>query len=403
MFSEKNAAAGVTFPKGFKAAGVKAGIKKSGNLDLALIYTEKEAAVAGVFTKNAVAAAPVIVSREVVKGGKAHAIVANAGCANACTGETGLANARKMAALAAAEVGCASDEVLVGSTGIIGVNLPMDKLEAGIKAAAAELSEDGSKNAGNAIITTDTYSKACSCEVEIGGQAVRFGAIAKGSGMIQPNMATMLCYITTDANISSQLMQKALSEIVEVSFNMISVDGDMSTNDTVLVLANGASGAAEITDGSPEYEKFYATLKEICQELSKRIAADGEGATNFLTINVSGTKTFEDAKTVAMSIAKSPLVKTAFFGEDPNWGRVICAVGYAGIPMVPEKTVIKFGGVPVYANGLGAEFNEDDIHKVMAEHDIVIDVEMGMGDAQATVWSCDFSYEYVKINGEYHT
>ncbi|MBQ2410586.1 MAG: bifunctional glutamate N-acetyltransferase/amino-acid acetyltransferase ArgJ [Selenomonadaceae bacterium] len=403
MFSEKNAAAGVTFPKGFKAAGVKAGIKKSGNLDLALIYTEKEAAVAGVFTKNAVAAAPVIVSREVVKGGKAHAIVANAGCANACTGETGLANARKMAALAAAEVGCASDEVLVGSTGIIGVNLPMDKLEAGIKAAAAELSEDGSKNAGNAIITTDTYSKACSCEVEIGGQAVRFGAIAKGSGMIQPNMATMLCYITTDANISSQLMQKALSEIVEVSFNMISVDGDMSTNDTVLVLANGASGAAEITDGSPEYDKFYATLKEICQELSKRIAADGEGATKFLIINVSGTKTFEDAKTVAMSIAKSPLVKTAFFGEDPNWGRVICAVGYAGIPMVPEKTVIKFGGVPVYANGLGAEFNEDDIHKVMAEHDIVIDVEMGMGDAKATVWSCDFSYEYVKINGEYHT
>ena len=403
MFSEKNAAAGVTFPKGFKAAGVKAGIKKSGNLDLALIYTEKEAAVAGVFTKNAVAAAPVIVSREVVKGGKAHAIVANAGCANACTGETGLANARKMAALAAAEVGCASDEVLVGSTGIIGVNLPMDKLEAGIKAAAAELSEDGSKNAGNAIITTDTYSKACSCEVEIGGQAVRFGAIAKGSGMIHPNMATMLCYITTDANISSQLMQKALSEIVEVSFNMISVDGDMSTNDTVLVLANGASGAAEITDGSPEYDKFYATLKEICQELSKRIAADGEGATKFLTINVSGTKTFEDAKTVAMSIAKSPLVKTAFFGEDPNWGRVICAVGYAGIPMVPEKTVIKFGGVPVYANGLGAEFNEDDIHKVMAEHDIVIDVEMGMGDAKATVWSCDFSYEYVKINGEYHT
>ena len=403
MFSEKNAAAGVTFPKGFKAAGVKAGIKKSGNLDLALIYTEKEAAVAGVFTKNAVAAAPVIVSREVVKGGKAHAIVANAGCANACTGETGLADARKMAALAAAEVGCAPDEVLVGSTGIIGVNLPMDKLEAGIKAAAAELSEDGSKNAGNAIITTDTYSKACSCEVEIGGQAVRFGAIAKGSGMIQPNMATMLCYITTDANISSQLMQKALSEIVEVSFNMISVDGDMSTNDTVLVLANGASGAAEITDGSPEYDKFYATLKEICQELSKRIAADGEGATKFLTINVSGTKTFEDAKTVAMSIAKSPLVKTAFFGEDPNWGRVICAVGYAGIPMVPEKTVIKFGGVPVYANGLGAEFNEDDIHKVMAEHDIVIDVEMGMGDAQATVWSCDFSYEYVKINGEYHT
>lgn len=403
MFSEKSAVAGVTFPRGFQAAGVRAGIKKSGNLDLALIYTEKEAAVAGVFTQNAVAAAPVIVSREAVKGGRAHAVVANAGCANACTGGTGLANARKMAALAAAEVGCAPEEVLVGSTGIIGVNLPMDKLAAGIRAAAAELSENGSVNAGNAIITTDTYSKACSCEVEIGGVPVRFGAIAKGSGMIQPNMATMLCYITTDANISSRLMQKALSEIVEVTFNMISVDGDMSTNDTVLVLANGASGMAEIADGSPEYEKFYEVLKEICQELSKRIAADGEGATKFLTINVSGTKTFADAKTVAMSIARSPLVKTAFFGEDPNWGRVICAVGYAGVPMEPEKTVISFGGIPVYANGLGADFDEEAVRRVMAEHDIVIDVEMGMGAAKATVWSCDFSYEYVKINGEYHT
>ncbi|MDD3115015.1 MAG: bifunctional glutamate N-acetyltransferase/amino-acid acetyltransferase ArgJ [Anaerovibrio sp.] len=403
MFSEKNAAAGVTFPRGFQAAGVKAGIKKSGNLDLALIYTEKTANVAGVFTQNAVAAAPVIVSREVVRTGTAHAIVANAGCANACTGEVGLANARKMAALAAAELGCEAGDVLVGSTGIIGVNLPMDKLAAGIKAAAAELSEDGSKNAGNAIITTDTYSKACSFAVEMGGKSVRFGAIAKGSGMIQPNMATMLCYITTDANISSSLMQKALSEIAEVSFNMISVDGDMSTNDTVLVLANGASGMAEIKAGSPEYAQFYAALKEICQEMSKRIAADGEGATKFLTINVSGTRTFEDAKTIAMSIAKSPLVKTAFFGQDPNWGRVICAVGYAGVPMVPEKTVIRFGGIPVYANGLGADFDLNEIQKVMEEHDIVVDVEMGMGDASATVWSCDFSYEYVKINGEYHT
>lgn len=403
MFSEKNAAAGVTFARGFKAAGVKAGIKKSGNLDLALIYTEKTANVAGVFTQNAVAAAPVIVSREVVKTGSAHAIVANAGCANACTGEVGLANAHKMAEIAAKEVGCKADDVLVGSTGIIGVNLPMDKLEAGIKAAAAELSEDGSKNAGNAIITTDTYSKACSFSLELGGKEVRFGAIAKGSGMIQPNMATMLCYITTDANISSSLLQKALSEIVEVSFNMISVDGDMSTNDTVLVLANGESGMAEIQEGTEDYEKFYAALQNICQELSKRIAADGEGATKFLTINVHGTKSFADAKTIAMSVAKSPLVKTAFFGEDPNWGRVICAVGYAGVPMVPEKTVIKFGGVTVYANGLGAEFDEDALHKVMAEHDIVLDIEMGMGEESATVWSCDFSYEYVKINGEYHT
>lgn len=403
MFSEKNAKAGVTFPKGFKAAGVKAGIKKSGNLDLALIYTEKEAAVAGVFTKNAVAAAPVLVDKEHIKSGKAHAIVANAGCANACTGEVGLKNAQDMAKLAAAELGCDPYDVLVGSTGIIGVNLPMDKMAAGIKAAADQLSEEGSVNAGNAIITTDTYSKACSFAVQIGGKEVRFGAIAKGSGMIQPNMATMLCYISTDANIGAPLLQKALSDIVEVSFNMISVDGDMSTNDTVLVLANGEAGNEEIKEGTEDYRIFYDSLKTICQEMSKRIAADGEGATKFLTINVHGTKTFEDAKTVAMSIAKSPLVKTAFFGEDPNWGRVICAVGYAGVPMVPEKTVIKFGDITVYANGLGADFDMEELSKVMAEHDIAINVEMGMGDAAATVWSCDFSYEYVKINGEYHT
>ena len=403
MFSEERANAGVTFPKGFKAAGVKAGIKKSGNLDLAMIYTEKEASIAGVFTQNAVAAAPVVVSRAHVATGSAHAVVANAGCANACTGETGLANANKMAELAAKELGCDASDVLVGSTGIIGVNLPMDKVEAGIKAAAAELSDKGSQNAGNAIITTDTYSKACSCEVMLGGKAVRFGAIAKGSGMIQPNMATMLCYITTDAKIASPLLQKALSSIVEVSFNMISVDGDMSTNDTVLVLANGQSEAAEILEDTKEYEIFYHTLEKICQELSKRIAADGEGATKFLTINVTGTKSFADAKTIAMSVAKSPLVKTAFFGQDPNWGRVICAVGYAGVPMVPEKTVIKFGDVTVYANGLGSEYDEEKLAKVMAEHDIVINIDMGLGQESATVWSCDFSYEYVKINGEYHT
>lgn len=403
MFSEKSVQAGVTFPKGFTAAGVKAGIKKSGNLDLALIYTEKPASVAGVFTTNAVAAAPVLVSREAVRSGVAHAVVANAGCANACTGEIGYNNAKKMAAMAAEELGCEASSVIVGSTGIIGVNLPMDKIQAGIKAAAAQLSTEGSSNAGNAIITTDTYSKSCTVEIELGGKPVRFGAIAKGSGMIQPNMATMLCYITTDAAISSEMLQTALSDIVEVTFNMISVDGDMSTNDTVVVMANGEAGNAEITGKNQDYDTFYAALLKICQELSKRIAADGEGATKFLTINVNGTKSFADAKTIAMSVAKSPLVKTAFFGEDPNWGRVICAVGYAGVPMVPEKTVIKFGGIPVYANGLGAEFDEEALRQVMSQHDVVIDIEMGLGDASATVWSCDFSYEYVKINGEYHT
>ncbi|MBQ1509829.1 MAG: bifunctional glutamate N-acetyltransferase/amino-acid acetyltransferase ArgJ [Selenomonadaceae bacterium] len=403
MFSDKNAKAGVAFPQGFKAAGVKAGIKKSGNLDVAVIYTEREAAVAGVFTQNAVAAAPVYVSKDAVKTGMVHAVVANAGCANACTGEQGMKDARGMAAITAKELGCDASDVIVASTGVIGVHLPMDKMEAGIKKAVSELSETGSQNAGNAIITTDTYSKTCATEVEIGGKKVRFGAIAKGSGMIQPNMATMLCFITTDASIDSALLQEALSEITEVSFNMISVDGDMSTNDMVVVLANGAAGNAKITEKNEEYVKFYDTLLSICQGLSQRIAADGEGATKFLTIHVTGAKSFADAKTIGMSVAKSPLVKTAFFGQDPNWGRVICAVGYAGVPMDPEKTVVKFGGIPVYAHGVGAEFDEDALRKVMAEHDIVIDIDMGAGKEEATVWSCDFSYEYVKINGEYHT
>ena len=403
MTNEQNAKAGVTFPQGFKAAGVKAGIKKSGNLDVAVIYTEKEAAVAGTFTQNAVAAAPVFASKAVVKTGTAHAITANAGCANACTGEQGEKDARAMQQITAEALGCKPSDVVVASTGVIGVNLPMDKMEKGIKQAVAELDENGSENAGNAIITTDTYSKTCTAEVTLGGKKVRLGAIAKGSGMIQPNMATMLCFITTDANIESSLLQKALSEVVEVSFNMISIDGDMSTNDMAIVLANGAAGNDKVTTEGEDYEAFKAALQEMCQGLAKRIAADGEGATKFLTVNVKGTKSFADAKTIAMSVAKSPLVKTAFFGEDPNWGRVICAVGYAGVPMDPQKTVVKFGDIPVYANGVGAEFDEEALRKVMAEHDIVIDIDMGAGEEEATVWTCDFSYEYVKINGEYHT
>lgn len=403
MFSEQNAKAGVAFPQGFKAAGVKASIKKSGNLDVAVIYTEREAAVAGVFTQNAVAAAPVFASKKVVATGTAHAIAANAGCANACTGAQGEKDARAMQEITAAALGCTPEDVLVASTGVIGVNLPMDKMEAGLKAAVAALSADGSANAGNAIITTDTYSKSCATEVTLGGKQVRFGAIAKGSGMIQPNMATMLAFITTDAAIDGKLLQKALSEVVEISFNMISIDGDMSTNDMAVVLANGAAGNAKITAEGADYEAFKATLAEICQGLSQRIASDGEGATKFLTVHVTGTKSFADAKTIAMSVAKSPLVKTAFFGEDPNWGRVICAVGYAGVPMNPETTVVKFGGIPVYAHGVGADYDEAALKKVMGEHDIVIDIDMGMGTQEATVWTCDFSYEYVKINGEYHT
>lgn len=394
---------GVTFAKGFTAAGVKAGIKKSGNLDVAVIYTKTQAVVAGTFTQNKVAAAPVYVSKEVVATGTAHAIVANAGCANACTGQQGLDDAHKMAQIAADELGVNADDVIVGSTGVIGVNLPMDKLEAGIKDAIANLSTDGSDNAGRAIITTDTHSKSVTCEFELSGKTVRMGAIAKGSGMIRPNMATMLCYITTDIAIDQALLQKAVSGCVEKSFNMISVDGDMSTNDMVIVLANGEANNAKITEENADYQIFFEKLMMLCTELAKQIAADGEGASKFLTINVKGAKSFADAKTVGMAIANSPLVKTAFFGEDPNWGRVICAVGYSGADMVPEKTVVKFGGITIFANGTGATYDEKALAHVMKQKDIVIDIELNMGQEDATVWSCDLSYEYVKINGEYHT
>ncbi|RGQ82278.1 bifunctional glutamate N-acetyltransferase/amino-acid acetyltransferase ArgJ [Megamonas rupellensis] len=394
---------GVTFAKGFTAAGVKAGIKKSGNLDVAVVYTKTQAVVAGTFTQNKVAAAPVYVSKEVVATGTAHAIVANAGCANACTGQQGLDDAHKMAQIAADELGVNANDVIVGSTGVIGVNLPMDKLEAGIKDAVANLSVDGSDNAGRAIITTDTHSKSVTCEFELSGKTVRMGAIAKGSGMIRPNMATMLCYITTDIAIDQALLQKAVSGCVEKSFNMISVDGDMSTNDMVIVLANGEANNAKITEENADYQIFFDKLMMLCTELAKQIAADGEGASKFLTINVKGAKSFADAKTVGMAIANSPLVKTAFFGEDPNWGRVICAVGYSGADMVPEKTVVKFGGITIFANGTGATYDEKALAHVMKEKDIVIDIELNMGQEDATVWSCDLSYEYVKINGEYHT
>ena len=394
---------GVTYAKGFKAAGVKAGIKKSGNLDVAVIYTETPAAIAGTFTQNKVAAAPVYVSKETVATGSARAIVANAGCANACTGKQGMDDAYKTREIAAKELGINADDVIVGSTGVIGVTLPMDKLEKGIKDAVADLSETGSINAANAIITTDTHCKTMTVKFDIGDAEVHMGAIAKGSGMIRPNMATMLCYITTDLDIEQSLLQKALSTCVEKSFNMISVDGDMSTNDTVVVLANGLAGNKKITEENADYDIFCSNLMALCVELAKEIAADGEGASKFLTINVKGAKSFADAKTVGMAVANSPLVKTAFFGEDPTWGRVICAVGYSGADMVPEKTVVKFGGITIFDCGVGAQYDSEALVKVMRENDIVIDIELNLGDSDATVWTCDLSYEYVKINGEYHT
>ncbi|MEG6586943.1 bifunctional glutamate N-acetyltransferase/amino-acid acetyltransferase ArgJ [Dendrosporobacter sp. 1207_IL3150] len=393
----------ITSPKGFKAAGVKAGIKKSGKEDVAIIYSTVPATAAGVFTTNAMAAAPVIVSRKVDAKGQASAIVVNAGCANACTGEQGINDAEKMATLTAELLGLKNDEVFVASTGIIGVNLPMAKLEAGIKKAVAELSEEGGTKASQAILTTDTFPKTCAYQFNLGGVPVKIAGIAKGSGMIHPNMATMLGFVTTDAAISASLLKKALTDVVNVSFNMISVDGDTSTNDMVTVLANGAAGNPVIESTGEDYDLFVQALNQVCTELAKLVARDGEGASKFLEIKVSGAVSFADAKQAAMTIAKSPLVKTAFFGQDPNWGRIICAVGYSGAQVVPEKTTMAIGNITIVKQGMGTSYDEQALRAIMAEHDITVTVDLGLGSAEATVWSCDFSYEYVKINGEYHT
>lgn len=395
---------GVTAPKGFLAAGVKAGIKKSGKQDVAIIYSEVPAAAAGVFTTNTMAAAPVVISRKVAASGVASAVAVNAGCANACTGEQGTLDAQQMAKEAAAALSVPTEQVFVASTGIIGQTLPMDKLTAGIKDAASKLTKEGEADACMAILTTDTTEKKTAYTFPVAGQTVTIAGMAKGSGMIHPNMATMLGFITTDAAIDSALLQQALKTATEVSFNMVSVDGDTSTNDSVFVMANGMAGNAKITDAaSADFAVFQEALTTVCTDLAKKIAKDGEGASKFLEVNVEGAASFASAKKIAMAIAKSPLVKTAFFGEDPNWGRIICAIGYSGENIQPADTNIWIGDIQVVAGGMGADFKEAALKTIMAKDDIVITAKVGNGTGKATVWTCDFSYEYVKINGEYHT
>lgn len=395
---------GVTAPKGFLAAGVKAGIKKSGKQDVAIIYSEVPAAAAGVFTTNTMAAAPVVISRKVAASGVASAVAVNAGCANACTGEQGALDAQQMAKEAAAALSVPTEQVFVASTGIIGQMLPMDKLTVGIKDAASKLTKEGEADACMAILTTDTMEKKTGYTFTLAGQTVTIAGMAKGSGMIHPNMATMLGFITTDAAIDSALLQQALKAATEVSFNMVSVDGDTSTNDSVFVMANGMAGNAKITDAtSADFAVFQEALTTVCTDLAKKIAKDGEGASKFLEVNVEGAASFVSAKKIAMAIAKSPLVKTAFFGEDPNWGRIICAIGYSGENIQPADTNIWIGDVQVVDGGMGADFKEAALKTIMAKDDIVITAKVGNGTEKATVWTCDFSYEYVKINGEYHT
>ncbi|SNX54009.1 bifunctional glutamate N-acetyltransferase/amino-acid acetyltransferase ArgJ [Thermoanaerobacterium sp. RBIITD] len=396
----------VTSPKGFLASGVFAGIKKA-KKDFALIYSEKKANVAASFTTNKVKAAPVLLDMEKIKNGEAQAIVINSGNANACTGKRGYEDACATADTAAKHLNIDSDDVLVCSTGVIGVTLPMDKVAKGIELAVQSLSRDGGKEAAKAILTTDTFSKEVAVKFAIKGVEVTIGGIAKGSGMISPNMATMLSFITTDANITKNALNRALKDTVKRSYNMISVDGDMSTNDTVIILANGEAGNPVIEDGTDDYEIFYKALEYVNKNLAKQIAKDGEGATKFMEVNVLHALTEDDAIIAAKATVNSSLVKTAIFGEDANWGRIIAAVGYSGADFIPEKTDIylksKIGEIKVCENGGYIQFDEDFAKEILKEKDISVIIDLNAGKYNAVAYGCDLSYDYVKINGSYRS
>ena len=394
----------LTTPKGFVAAGVKAGIKASGNHDVAVIMSTVPAATGAVFTQNKICAAPVLISREVNKRPDAQAIVVNSGCANACTGEQGLADAKAMQKITGEYLDIDPESIFVCSTGVIGQFLPMGKVKEGIASAVARLSINEGESAALAIQTTDTFIKKVAYEFEIGGKEAKIAGIAKGAGMIHPNMATMLTYITTDAAVAPDLLKRMVKAVADKSFNMVVVDGDTSTNDSMIVLANGlAENEIVFSEEHPDYATLYKALLQTAQDLAKMIAHDGEGSTKFMEVNVIGAASFDDAKVAAMAIAKSPLVKTAFFGEDPNWGRILCAAGYSGAAMDATHTNLSIGAIRVVKNGMNVNVPLAELKPIMAEHDISITVDMAAGTEKATVWTCDFSYDYVKINADYRT
>lgn len=395
---------GITSPGGFAAGVAQAAIKKEGRYDLALVVSEVKASVAGVFTTNRFQAAPVLISRKHLQKGVARGFVVNSGCANACTGEKGLTHAEMMAEASAAALGCSPEEFLVSSTGVIGVQLPMDRVLQGIKEAGNNLSTQAGHLAAQAIMTTDTFPKEFAVQFPLDGKTVTIGGMAKGSGMIHPDMATMLCFLTTDAAISSGCLQEALQEANRDSFHMITVDGDTSTNDMLAILANGLAGNVPITDkNSASYQVFSEALREVCIELAKMIARDGEGATKLMVVEVVNAAKPEDARKGARSIAGSSLVKAALFGEDANWGRVICALGYSGADFEPGRVDVYLGDLQVASEGCGLNFDEDKAAAILREKTITIRVDLKMGNAQATAWGCDLTYDYVKINGAYRT
>ena len=399
----KDIEGGITAAEGFFAGSTDCGIKGEGLLDLMVIFSDTPAVCAGMFTSNRVKGAPILVSRENVKNGNARAIVANSGNANVCNGEDGLTAALLMAEDTAKKLGIDSSEVLVASTGVIGRKFPIENVKKGIPIAVNNLSAKGSSDAARAIMTTDTVSKETSVEIEVGGVPVRIGAIAKGAGMISPNMATMFCFITTDIAIEPPVLRKALRTAVRASFNCITVDGDMSTSDTVLVLANGKAGNETLKGRSRAFETFTEALTEVCLRMAKALVKDAEGATRLINISVTGASSKEDAREVGLSVANSPLVKTAFFGSDPNWGRIICAVGYSGVPIDEHLVSIAINGVTLYDTGRVLPMDEKNMRRNMSKTEITIDINLGMGQAETIVYTSDLSYEYVKINAEYTT
>lgn len=391
---------GVTAPRGFKASGIACGIKRSGKPDLAMVFSERDASAAGVFTKNAMAAPSVALSRENLANGSARAIVVNSGNANACTGKQGEADAVAMAEMTARALGLCADEVVVASTGVIGVPLPMDRIRRGIEMAAGSLSGAGSADAAAAILTTDTFPKERALEVELSGGTVRIGGMAKGSGMIAPDMATMLAFLTSDASIHPDDLRSALRSVAERTFNSITVDGETSTNDMVVALANGASGVEVGHEDLPAFEEAF---EKICSELAKMIVRDGEGATKLVEITVGGAESDAEAKKAAMAIANSNLVKTAAFGCDPNWGRIVVALGHSGVRLDRGNMAIKIGEIEVVAAGSPLPFDEKAASDELGKEEVRIEVNLGIGEGAATVWTCDLSYDYVRINSEYRT
>ena len=401
---------GVTAAKGYKAAATAAGIKYQNRTDMAMVYSEVPATIAGTFTTNVFKAAPVIWDRNIVKNiGKAQAIVVNSGIANACTGTEGDMLCQKTADAAAEALGIEADAVLLGSTGVIGMQLPIDRMQAGARTLAAQLKSglEAGTEAAQAIMTTDTHKKEIAYELEIGGKTVTIGGMAKGSGMIHPNMCTMLAYVTTDAAISHEMLQKAVSEIVVDSFNMISVDGDTSTNDTLLVLANGMAGNDEITAEGADYEKLYEGLNAVCTTLAKEMAADGEGATKLMESIVLGADTKENARILAKSVVCSSLTKAAMYGCDANWGRELCALGYSGVQFDPMKVEMSFQSgdqkILIFKDGAGVDYSEEEASKLLENDHVQIISNMNMGTESATAWGCDLTYDYVKINADYRS